>query len=185
VITDTDCQIEWVNEGFTNITGYTQAEATGRRLDEFLRGPETDQSVSDLMREHLERNEGLTAEIINYRKSGEKYWVSVEVQPVFSEAHELTNFIAIETDITARKLGESALIEANVQLNLALEGARLALWIWHVPTQIVYFSDMWSVMLGGPKRDTVIRIDELALLIAPEDIMPLKRSIVSTLKGDS
>jgi PAS domain S-box-containing protein len=126
IITDTNCRIEWVNDGFSNITGYSREDAEARRLDELLHRPETDRAVSEFMRERINHREGFTAELTNYRGSGEKYWVSLEVQPVFSTAHELTNFIAIATDITERKLSEVALIEANIQLNLALEGPA-----WH------------------------------------------------------
>jgi two-component system sensor histidine kinase/response regulator len=185
VITDTKGRIDWVNNGFTTMTGYTLDEASGRRLDELLHGVETDRSTSDHMNQRMDEHQAFMAELINYRKSGEKYWVSIEIQPVFSDEYELTNFIAIETDITERQLGEAALVESNIRLNLALEGGTLALWDWHIPSNTVYLSEMWSVMLGGPRRETVTNLAELARGVPKEEALELRAKVAATLKGET
>jgi PAS domain S-box-containing protein len=133
------------------MTGHALSEAIGLRLDEMLRCPETDPTTSALIRQRMDERKGVTAELISYRKSSEAYWVSIEVQPVFSDEYLLTNFIAIATEITERRLGEAALVESNIRLNLALDGANLALWDWHIPSNKFYLSDMWSLMLGAPR----------------------------------
>jgi PAS domain-containing protein len=45
IITDKEAKIEWVNEAFTALTGYTMKEVIGKRPSEFLHGELTDQSV--------------------------------------------------------------------------------------------------------------------------------------------
>ncbi|QDV38145.1 PAS domain S-box protein [Tautonia plasticadhaerens] len=106
IITDADGVIEWVNDGFTRITEYPAEEAIGRRPGSFLQGPETDPGVVASMRDHRLRGEGFRAEVVNYSRSGRPYWLSLEVQPVRDDSGALTHFMAIESDITARKLAE-------------------------------------------------------------------------------
>jgi len=104
VVTDAQGYIEWVNHGFTRSTGYSSAEVRGRKPGSFLQGPETDPRTVAYIRECLRRGEGFSTEILNYRKDGRKYWVSIEVQPVRDESGRITNFMAVESDITDRRL---------------------------------------------------------------------------------
>jgi PAS domain S-box-containing protein len=102
VITDRHARIEWVNEGFERLTGYRVAECVGRKPGELLQGPETSRATLDFIRDKLRNCEGFNAELVNYARDGRRYWVDIEVQPVFGPDGVLTNFIAIEQDITAR-----------------------------------------------------------------------------------
>ncbi|MFT2007115.1 PAS domain S-box protein [Pontibacter sp. 13R65] len=107
IITDAQGLTEWVNEGFTRITGYTLPEMLGRKPGEILQGPETDPDTVRRVSRALKAQEPFSDEILNYRKSGEKFWFYKEVTPIFSESGELTRFIAILSDITARKEEEA------------------------------------------------------------------------------
>jgi PAS domain S-box-containing protein len=183
LITDTLGRIEWVNRGFTTMTGYEAEDAVGEPLERLLHGPETEPTTTEFMLRRMQERRGFTAELVQHRRTTEKYWVSIEMQPVFSEAGDLTNFIAIQTDITERKLGEQALVEANIRLNLTLEGANLALYDWDVKSGVVYMSDVWSTMLGGPKTDTVTTLPDLARIIHPDSIAAMRAEVVPMLKG--
>ncbi len=109
VLTDAHGQIEWVNEGFVRITGYTMEEVRGKKPGRLLQGPETDANTVQFIRERLSRGEGFSQEILNYGKHGQRYWLAIEVQPIRDELGRITNFMAIETDITRRKLAERRL----------------------------------------------------------------------------
>lgn len=103
IITDRHGHVEWVNEGFTRISGYTLEDMQGRRPGEILQGCETSRSTIQFMRERLAAGEAFSAEVINYRKEGTPYWVSIDVQPVYGDEGQLTQFVAIQRDITSRK----------------------------------------------------------------------------------
>ena len=89
VLTGADARIEWVNDGFTRITGYSLEEAAGRKPGDLLQGPETDPSAVEFMRNRLRTGEGFDVEILNYDKNGRKYWASVEVQPIHDAAGQI------------------------------------------------------------------------------------------------
>ncbi|HSI07352.1 MAG TPA: CHASE domain-containing protein [Rariglobus sp.] len=119
IITDTTERIEWANEGFTRITGYTLAEALGKRPGDFLKGPLTDPATSKIMHEGIVTRKGFNVEILNYGKTGNAYWLHIEVQPLHDKDGAFTGFMAIESDITDRKTAELKL-QANEQRLVAL-----------------------------------------------------------------
>ena len=109
VITDPLGHIEWVNEGFTRITGYAPAECIGRKPGSFLQGPATDPETVLHMRNRIARGEGFKVEIVNYHKRGHSYWLAIEVQPIHDATGRLVNFMAIESDVTARHEADKAI----------------------------------------------------------------------------
>ncbi|MBL9126156.1 MAG: PAS domain S-box protein, partial [Verrucomicrobiales bacterium] len=104
IVTDAKGRIEWVNEGFIRATGYTLSEVIGRKPGSFLQGPETDPRTVAFIRESLRRGEGFSTEILNYRRDGRKYWLSLDVQPIRDETGAIVQFMAVERDITERRL---------------------------------------------------------------------------------
>ncbi len=109
LITGPDGRIEWINEGFTRITGYSAGEAVGRHPDEFLMGPETSPATLAEKKRARAEKRGFQLEILNYHKSGRKVWVAADAQPVFDEAGEVQHYIVVQTDITRRKQSEEEL----------------------------------------------------------------------------
>ncbi len=102
ILTDATGHIEWVNAGFVRITEWSLQEVIGKRPGAFLQGPDSDPDTIAMISRKIANVEPFHAEIVNYSRSGRKYWISMEVQPVFNDAGILTNFMAIEADITER-----------------------------------------------------------------------------------
>ena len=102
VLTDAEGRTEWINEGFTRLTGYYLHEILGRRPGDFLQGPATDQTVVAEIGQQLARGEGLVRQLLNYHKSGRPYFVQFEIQPIIDNQGRVTNFMAIESDVTDR-----------------------------------------------------------------------------------
>ena len=120
ILTDAARRIEWVNEGFTRLTGYTLDEARGRVPGSFLQGPETDPGTIRMIRERLDAGQGFQCEIQNQRKDGKAYWVSIEVQPIFDPSGNHTGYMAIESDATARRQYEERLRLLSAELETIL-----------------------------------------------------------------
>ncbi|TDF37317.1 response regulator [Alteromonadaceae bacterium M269] len=105
VITDVEGRIKWVNAGFSRISGYTMADALGKRPGHFLQGEETDQTTVTEMREAIQNRQPFNVDIINYHKNGEPYWVKITSKPQYLDG-KLEGFIAIQVDITKQKESE-------------------------------------------------------------------------------
>jgi methyl-accepting chemotaxis protein len=102
IISNADGLIEYVNNGFYRLTGWSLDEVKGKKPGSFLQGEETDYRTVDVIRQKLKNREAFYDEILNYRKDGSPYWTSLSINPVFNEG-QLVNFIAVQADITRVK----------------------------------------------------------------------------------
>ncbi len=104
IITDKDGEIEYVNQGFIKMTGYTFEEIKGKKPGSFLQGPETNQNTVQRIREKLNTRKSFYEEILNYKKNGETYWISLAINPVFNKNGGLEKYVAVQANITETKL---------------------------------------------------------------------------------
>jgi diguanylate cyclase (GGDEF)-like protein/PAS domain S-box-containing protein len=98
-------RIVFVNEAFERRTGYMREEVMGR-TPRLLQGEGTQRRELDRIRAALEQWQPARVDLINYKKSGEPFWVDLEVSPVWDEARRLTHWVAVGRDITERKTAE-------------------------------------------------------------------------------
>jgi PAS domain S-box-containing protein len=107
ILTDPEGRTQWVNAGFTRLTGYTLDEVTGKVPGHFLQGPGTDPETVSFIKSQILARKPFQVEILNYHKSGRRYWVAFEVQPLFDDDGELLHFMAVENDTTAKRTAEA------------------------------------------------------------------------------
>ena len=105
VITDDKAKIEYVNAAFTTITGYTQSDVVGKN-PRLLKAGKTSHAVYDDMWSSLLRGETWHGELTNRRKDGSEYIHSTNISPVIDSNGRTTHYIAIEEDISERKMNE-------------------------------------------------------------------------------
>ncbi len=93
-------RILFVNEAFERRAGYTRDEVLGRS-PRFLQGPRTDKAELWCIGEALRRWEPVRAELINYTKRGEEFWVELDLLPIADGAPLPLVFEAIVEGITS------------------------------------------------------------------------------------
>lgn len=108
IITDARENIEWVNEGFTRITGYSIEEAQGKKPGVLLQGRNSDPDTIRFIRGKVAARESFSTELINYGKNGDEYFITIDAKPLF-EKERFVGFIAIQRDDTARYRHEQQL----------------------------------------------------------------------------
>jgi diguanylate cyclase (GGDEF)-like protein/PAS domain S-box-containing protein len=101
-------RILWANDVFYKNTGYEPSETIGKS-PRFLQGPLTDKSVLQKLHTALQKWQVCKVEILNYKKDGSSFWNEFEVTPVANEDDIYTHWIAVQRDITQRKLAEKEL----------------------------------------------------------------------------
>lgn len=110
VITDNSGNIEYVNPYFSKLTGFDRQEVIGKKPSILKSGRQDRIFYKNLWDTVLSGNEW-RGEMMNKKKNGDLFWVSVLISPVFNQAGEVTNFIALEEDITnSKKILEELLI---------------------------------------------------------------------------
>ena len=105
-VTDEAGLIVWINDGFTRMTGHPLEDMLHQKPGHILQGPGTDPETVRHMRESFARQMPFRAEILNYRKDGQPYWVSMDVQPLTDVSGRITNWLSIQRDITAVREAE-------------------------------------------------------------------------------
>jgi len=105
IITNIDRQIVWVNDSAELITGYSREEMIGNRPSMF-QFEKTDATTKSRIRDSLDKNLPVRAEILNRGKLGNEYWLELNIVPLWGDDYEKLGYIAIETDITERKSRE-------------------------------------------------------------------------------
>ncbi|MEI6456014.1 MAG: PAS domain-containing protein [bacterium] len=116
IITGKEGLTEWVNRSFERMTGYTRAEIIGLKPGSLLQGAETDREIVARIAAAIARHEPIETDVVNYHKDGHPYWVRLQIQPVFNEHGELTNFIAMQRDITEQKKAQEEMESVTTRL---------------------------------------------------------------------
>jgi PAS domain S-box-containing protein len=155
VITDLEGRIEWVNDTFVRLTGWTLDEIEGRRPGDFLQAPQTDPEARARMARAIAAREPFDCEVLNVAKNGRQYWVHVEARVVHDEAGQPSGFVAVQTDITERRLAarRDSLAERVAALLLGSDtvaeaGGRL---VRELITELdVRTAQFWLVESGNP-----------------------------------
>lgn len=132
IITDKNHCIEWVNNAFERISGYTLGEIKGRKPGDFLQGPETDPVQVGYMRSQLRKQKSFETELINYRKDGTKYWISLQVQPIFDGHGNLQEYFSIQSDISAQKRADESLKRSEEQYRFLFDNNPASIFIWNI-----------------------------------------------------
>jgi PAS domain S-box-containing protein len=107
-----DWPIEYVNAGFTRITGYSEEEALGRNC-RFLQGPDADPAARAKLKRAIECQESAAVEILNHRKDGSPFWVLISISPLRDARGEVIKYVAVQRDLTETRQREHEMAAAQ------------------------------------------------------------------------
>ncbi len=101
-----DMPITYVNAHFERMTGYPKNEVIGRNCrflqESALHGSARDQEALVVLRAALQKRESCHVTLRNFRKDGSEFSNELFVSPVFDDASELTHFIGVQHEASAR-----------------------------------------------------------------------------------
>jgi PAS domain S-box-containing protein len=105
-ICDLKQQITWVNAAFTSMTGYTIQDSIGKNPIELLQGKESDLKIVEYLKKQIKDFNPFTLNTVFHKKNDSVYWSRITGQPMFDEVGEISQYFAIQEDITIRKLAK-------------------------------------------------------------------------------
>lgn len=109
MVTDTSNVIQAVNSAFCRMTGYTSEEVIGHPTN-ILESPYHDPSFYQAIRDSLFDRGRWRGELQQQRKDGSSFWAEIDFNQVVDDAGQMTNFVAVFSDITKRKKAEEELL---------------------------------------------------------------------------
>jgi len=154
VITNLTGDIEYINEGFSRLTGYRAEEVLGHNL-----------LSSGSVMASIAHNAPLCwrllavrqwqGEVKDHKKSGETYWASVTFSPICDEHGVAIRMLGRLQDVTQQKLDQQALAESESRFR---EVARMVgEWLWEQDASghYTFSSDAVEDILGFRPEEIV------------------------------
>jgi len=89
--------------------------------------------------------------------------------PEIGTSESVESVIGVSRDITKAKRAQDALSQSEERLNLALSANKLGLWDWNLVNNEVYFSPIWSSMLGYGETELAHELETWNSLLHPEE----------------
>ncbi len=181
-ILDAEENIEWVNESFEKLTGYRLTEIQGRKIRDILNGPETDAATLERIRRQTEACVSVTEEILNYAKDGRKFWMKININPVFDQRGKLAKFIAVGTDITILKEYERKITTIAKELSELIESANAVIFGIDANGGVNEWNTL-AVSVTGYSKEHASGKKLLELLVSKDDWEDTELMMRSVLQG--
>ncbi|MBA3705219.1 MAG: GAF domain-containing protein [Bacteroidetes bacterium] len=160
IIAGPDGEIQWVNAGFTRITGYTLKtlkEKCGGNLKEISGNPK----IKEIVKECIDKRKFVVYELMNKTITGKDIWFQTMLTPIIGKDGNVRNLVAIDSDITKLKQIE---MEMRTQNEIISEKNK------HITDSINYAKRIQNAILPS---DEVIKniLPNSFVLFKPKDIV--------------
>lgn len=193
-------KVIYVNQAFLDTTGYSESEVIGETLS-FLKGEFTDSDVLDELRKAMENYLPASAEFINYKKSGEKFWMSMSTVPVTDTEGRNTHWVMIGRDITMQKRQEANLrsslkeketllaeIHHRVKNNLAVVSAMMQLQAFEADNSVLsrsLYDSVGRIKAMANIHEHLYSSESFSNLNFSESLQGLVSGIIEAIPGGS
>lgn len=168
LITDTnwergDARILYTNDGFTQITGYSDIEVIGRPIS-ILNGPATDESVIDEMVNDMRAGQQAAGETVGYKKDGAEFIIAWKCFPVHSPQGGICNYVVIQRDVSHLRRLEQDLFQSQKMEAVGRLAGGIAHDFNNILAVILSFSDLVidKIDEGDPNKKFVTEIRKAA-----------------------
>jgi len=155
IITNAEGIVEWVNEGFTRASGFDPEDAIGKAPASLLLGPLQNVTIIHKVREAIANEKPLTVEMLCSHKRGNRYWLSLSLTPVLDAEGQLSNYVALGSDITARRRADEEINRVNKRNELLLSAAGEGIFGLDVQGSITFVNPAGARLTGWAAKDLV------------------------------
>lgn len=176
--------LQYVNDAFSKITGYSYHEAVGSSL-KMLFGPETDAQKLAKLKKAIQNRHPIEFEIIQYRKDRTTFWTQISILPVSDKEGNITHWIYIGHDITERKQAEEEIRQSKNQFQSLVANVEQTIYRASADEDftILFISPHIEQITGYPASDFIHNYNQkYSDRIHPEDRMYVLTEIKESIK---
>jgi diguanylate cyclase (GGDEF)-like protein/PAS domain S-box-containing protein len=172
-VTDRQGRITYVNDAFCAVSGYSRAELIGNTHALVASGVHDEAFYADFWRT-ISGGRIWKGEVCDRARDGSFYWLDTTVVPMRGPDGAIESFVAIRTDITARKAYEQSIVASERRLASVIEGTGVGTWEWNVETNETSINEKWAEIVGS----TVAGLGPLTVDVWLDRIHPQDRPLV-------
>jgi two-component system, cell cycle sensor histidine kinase and response regulator CckA len=182
IATDADGKITRMNPVAANLTGWAEAEAVGRPLDEVFRiiNEETRATVKNPAEGvlHEGRITALASHTILVARDGTERPIADSGAPIRNDQGATGGMVVVFRDQTAERAAEEAMRDSEARLRRVIEGTNAGTWEWNVQNGQTVFNERWTEILGySPTELGDVSIQTWLDLAHPEDLKKLEDQV--------
>jgi PAS domain S-box-containing protein len=155
VITNTRGEIEYVNEKFTRLTGYTLPEVVGKNPRVLKSGATTAENYREMWAT-ISRGEVWSGVFHNQNKAGELYWEAATITPIKTASGQISHYLASKEDITERRRAEAALRHERWLLNSLMATAPAHIYFQDRSGAFLQINPAFARFLGVAAPEAVV-----------------------------
>jgi PAS domain S-box-containing protein len=181
-VTDPAGTIIETNEHFCRVSGYARDELIGHDHRMLGSGVHA-QAFWNALWTTITAGELWQGEVCNRAKDGGLYWVHSVVVPVAAPDGTTVRYLAVSTDITARKQAEHALSEERERLANVLRGTDAGTWDWNIASGAVTFDARWASIVGFKLEQLRPHIETRIELSHPDELAASREQLRLHLSG--
>jgi diguanylate cyclase (GGDEF)-like protein/PAS domain S-box-containing protein len=148
LITDKHGVPEYVNPAFLKLTGFSEQEIVGKSPRLMKSGSHSTKFYQNLWRTIL-AGEIFHAVFINRKKNGNIYYEEKTISPVRDEHGNISNFVSVGRDITARRQSERALRESQERYRNLFQLSPLGVAYANLESYIIELNPKFLDILGS------------------------------------
>lgn len=185
-IVDLEGRTQWINDGFTRLSGWRLEDIAGRSPHHLRASAKTDHNILAAIDTALVKRQPLRTRVLLQTRDSHEFWVDIDVEPLQNETGEILGFMFMELDISKDVERELRLKINEERLQLALWGTEDGLWDLDRSASRIFLSPAgWNILGLEPSPDGSMPSDDFLALVHPEDMPAAKKLWDDHLAGRS
>lgn len=146
--------------------------------------PDDRAATLQLLRSVIETGEDGRIECRLAHKNGGYMWIEAVGRRVYNDRGE-PEIVVAQRNISERRRVEAALRDSEERLSLAIDGAGIGTWDWHVPTDTIAINRHWATMLGYDPGEIEPTADSWRNILHPDDKAETYALLGAHFRGDT
>ncbi|UPW20365.1 nitrogen fixation negative regulator NifL [Agarivorans sp. TSD2052] len=158
-ISDLDANFLYVNQCFTEVTGYSSAEVIGKKHS-LLSFKTTPHGVYQGLWEAISAGENWQGTLINRKKSGQRYLAEVSIKGLYNKAGEITHYVGMHRDISRRHNNQTKVANQKAMVEAVLNTAPVAIALIDDSQTVVLDNLSYKTLASDFQREPVDLVAE-------------------------
>lgn len=165
---DNDDLLQFTNNRFCELLGYSNEELNGKKGTDFLLPEEDKKRMIEI---NNNRKKGIISsyEIKLKTKAGKGLWMHINGSPVIDKNGNVIGSMGTHTDITEKKKVEHELHESLERFNHATHASNEIIYDWVIDKDEVWWNDSYYKLTGEQKQNEWLQKEGWQNLIHNDD----------------